>query len=175
MEGAATQIFDFEKTRNNGATSGATLSAHIDANSLSATSPTYISNFASGSVDQISFTDNSVAGTSVATNGLSAGVVNAWTSYGNFGSFMGAAGSYNISAVNGLALNSGLALMTTGATCSMSAGTTCTATVPTGSVHCAAYAQGATAYYAACGISGTTATVTANTSNSATWLVQATQ
>lgn len=62
-----------------------------------------------------------------------------------------------------------------GVTCSMSAGTTCTTTVPSGSVHCAAYAQGATAYYAACGISGTTATVTADASNSATWLVQATQ
>ena len=74
-----------------------------------------------------------------------------------------------------LKAGSGVAITNSGATCAMSAGTSCTATVPTGSAHCAAYAQGATAYYAACNVSGTTATVTANASNSATWLVTATQ
>lgn len=55
-------------------------------------------------------------------------------------------------------------------TCSMSAGTTCTVSAPFGT-HCTATVQGATPIAAACNISGTTATVTAASSNSATWAV----
>jgi hypothetical protein len=61
----------------------------------------------------------------------------------------------------------------TGDTCSMSAGTTCTITL--GHTYttpvCIATEQGtsATVIAAACGVSGTTVTITAATSNSATW------
>ncbi len=63
-----------------------------------------------------------------------------------------------------------------GGACTMSAGTTCTVTLSeqpaTPSVtHCLAQVQGGTAIAAACSISGTTATVTAASSNSATWAV----
>ncbi len=63
-----------------------------------------------------------------------------------------------------------------GGACTMSAGTTCTVTLSeqpsTPSLtHCLAQVQGGTAIAAACSISGTTATVTAASSNSATWAV----
>jgi hypothetical protein len=60
-----------------------------------------------------------------------------------------------------------------GGTCAMSAGTTCTITVtqPTSPSlpHCVATVQGTTPIAAACSISGTTLTITAASSNSATW------
>jgi hypothetical protein len=60
-----------------------------------------------------------------------------------------------------------------GGTCAMSSGTTCTITVtqpPTQSLpHCVATVQGTTPIAAACSISGTTLTITAASSNSATW------
>ncbi len=55
------------------------------------------------------------------------------------------------------------------ASCAMAAGTTCTVTWTYTPTFCTAGPLGATAYYAAVGISGTTETVTANASNSATW------
>jgi hypothetical protein len=63
-----------------------------------------------------------------------------------------------------------------GGACTMSAGTSCTVTLsgqPTtpALTHCLAQVQGGTAIAAACSISGTTATVTAASSNSATWAV----
>jgi hypothetical protein len=53
-------------------------------------------------------------------------------------------------------------------TCAMSAATTCTATVPTGSV-CQCQATSGTAIAQSCNVSTTTATCTANGSNSNTW------
>jgi hypothetical protein len=99
---------------------------------------------------------------------------------GGFGAGINALNGFRTGSAISLQTGSGAAMASftltdSSATCSMSSGTSCTATVPTGSAHCAAYAQGSTAYYAACSVSGTTATVTANASNSATWLVQATQ
>jgi hypothetical protein len=63
-----------------------------------------------------------------------------------------------------------------GGACTMSSGTTCTVTLSAqpstpGLTHCLAQVQGATPIAAACGIAGTTATVTAASSNSATWAV----
>jgi hypothetical protein len=63
-----------------------------------------------------------------------------------------------------------------GGACSMSSGTTCTVTLSAqpatpALTHCLAQVQGGTAIAAACSISGTTATVTAASSNSATWAV----
>jgi hypothetical protein len=63
-----------------------------------------------------------------------------------------------------------------GGACTMSTGTTCTVTLSeqpsTPSLtHCLAQVQGGTAIASACSISGTTATVTAASSNSATWAV----
>jgi hypothetical protein len=63
-----------------------------------------------------------------------------------------------------------------GGACTMSAGTSCTVTLSAqpstpGLTHCLAQVQGATPIAAACSISGTTATVTAASSNSATWAV----
>ncbi|MHB8502685.1 MAG: hypothetical protein ACYDCG_00260 [Candidatus Acidiferrales bacterium] len=63
-----------------------------------------------------------------------------------------------------------------GGACAMSSGTTCTVTLneqpPAPALtHCLAQVQGATAIAGACSISGTTATVTAASSNSATWAV----
>lgn len=74
-----------------------------------------------------------------------------------------------------LSVGGGLAISDSAATCSMSAGTTCTITVPSGSAHCVATVQGSTAIAGACSITGTTATVTAASSNSDTWLVMVTQ
>jgi hypothetical protein len=67
-------------------------------------------------------------------------------------------------------------LLANGGACTMSAGTSCTVTLseqpaPPGLTHCLAQVQGATPIAAACSISGTTATVTAASSNSATWAV----
>jgi hypothetical protein len=53
--------------------------------------------------------------------------------------------------------------------CAMSAGTTCTVTWSYTPTYCVTSPLGSTPYYGAVGISGTTITVTANTSNSATW------
>lgn len=63
-----------------------------------------------------------------------------------------------------------------GGTCAMSANTTCTVNLSTQPqtadlTHCIATAQGLTALYAACSISGIQATLSANTNNSATWAV----
>ncbi len=63
-----------------------------------------------------------------------------------------------------------------GGACSMSSGTSCTVTLTAqpstpALTHCLAQVQGATPIAAACSISGTTATVTAASSNSATWAV----
>jgi hypothetical protein len=63
-----------------------------------------------------------------------------------------------------------------GGVCTMSSGTTCTVTLneqpsTPALTHCVAQVQGATPVAAACSISGTTATVTAASSNSATWAV----
>ena len=63
-----------------------------------------------------------------------------------------------------------------GGACTMSSGTTCTVTLSAqpstpALTHCLAQVQGGTAIAAACSISGTTATVTAASSNSATWAV----
>jgi hypothetical protein len=67
-------------------------------------------------------------------------------------------------------------LLANGGACTMSSGTSCTVTLSAqpstpGLTHCLAQVQGATPIAAACGISGTTATVTAASSNSATWAV----
>jgi hypothetical protein len=61
-----------------------------------------------------------------------------------------------------------------GGTCAMSSSTTCTVTLPeqpASTARCIVTAQGSTAIAGACSISGTTATVTAASSNSATWSV----
>ena len=63
-----------------------------------------------------------------------------------------------------------------GGVCAMSSGTSCTVTLSeqpstSGLTHCLAQVQGITPLAAACNISGTTATVTAASSNSATWAV----
>jgi hypothetical protein len=63
-----------------------------------------------------------------------------------------------------------------GGVCTMSSGTTCTVTLSEqpstpALTHCLAQVQGATPIAAACSISGTTVTVTAASSNSATWSV----
>ncbi|HEY2546150.1 MAG TPA: hypothetical protein VGI46_08805, partial [Candidatus Acidoferrum sp.] len=63
-----------------------------------------------------------------------------------------------------------------GGACTMSSGTSCTVTLSAqpsapALTHCLAQVQGSTAIAAACSISGTTATVTAASSNSATWAV----
>jgi len=63
-----------------------------------------------------------------------------------------------------------------GGACTMSSGTTCTVTLSAqpstpALTHCLAQVQGGTAIAGACSISGTTATVTAASSNSATWAV----
>jgi hypothetical protein len=63
-----------------------------------------------------------------------------------------------------------------GGACTMSSGTSCTVTLSAqpstpALTHCLAQVQGATPIAAACSISGTTATVTAASSNSATWAV----
>jgi hypothetical protein len=56
------------------------------------------------------------------------------------------------------------------ASCTMAAGTTCTATLTSSKWHaCNAQVQGSTAIAAACNISGTTLTVTAASSNSQIW------
>ena len=67
-------------------------------------------------------------------------------------------------------------LLANGGACTMSAGTSCTVALSEqpstpGLTHCLAQVQGATPIAAACSISGTTATVTAASSNSATWAV----
>jgi hypothetical protein len=67
-------------------------------------------------------------------------------------------------------------LLANGGACTMSSGTSCTVTLSAqpstpGLTHCVAQVQGATPIAAACSISGTTATVTAGSSNSATWAV----
>jgi hypothetical protein len=63
-----------------------------------------------------------------------------------------------------------------GGACTMSSGTSCTVSLSAqpstpALTHCLAQVQGATPIAAACSISGTTATVTAASSNSATWAV----
>ena len=63
-----------------------------------------------------------------------------------------------------------------GGACTMSSGTTCTVTLSEQPstpdlTHCLAQVQGGTPIAGACSISGTTATVTAASSNSATWAV----
>ena len=65
-------------------------------------------------------------------------------------------------------------LLANGGTCTMSSGTTCTVTLaeqPANTARCLVTAEGSTPIAAACSISGTTATVTAASSNSATWAV----
>jgi len=67
-------------------------------------------------------------------------------------------------------------LLANGGACTMSAGTSCTVTLSEqpaapGLTHCLAQVQGSTPIAAACSISGTTATITAASSNSATWAV----
>jgi len=65
-------------------------------------------------------------------------------------------------------------LLANGGTCTMSSGTTCTVTLsaqPANTARCIVTAEGTTAIAGACSISGTTATVTAASSNSATWAV----
>jgi len=63
-----------------------------------------------------------------------------------------------------------------GGACTMSSGTTCTVTLSAqpstpALTHCLAQVQGTTPIAAACSISGSTATITAASSNSATWAV----
>jgi len=67
-------------------------------------------------------------------------------------------------------------LLANGGACTMSSGTSCTVTLSAqpstpALTHCLAQVQGGTAIAGACSISGTTATVTAASSNSATWAV----
>lgn len=71
--------------------------------------------------------------------------------------------------------SSSLPITSSGSTCSMSSATTCTITVPSGSAHCVATVQGSTPIAGACSISGTTATITAASPNSATWEAIVTQ
>lgn len=82
-------------------------------------------------------------------------------------------GKVNMPAV--ASVGTGRAITASGLTCTMAAGTTCTITVPTGSVNCVVSVQGATAIAGSCSVSGTTLTVHAASSNSAVWEAIVTQ
>ena len=68
----------------------------------------------------------------------------------------------------------GTVMFGNGTSCAMSSGTTCTATVPNTATKCIAMQQGTgTVISGECSVSGTTATVTASSSNSSTWAIVA--
>ena len=82
--------------------------------------------------------------------------------------YPGTGGAWNFPTTSGFHTISG-----EGGTCSMSTGTICTSSVTYGS-NCTATVQGSTPIAAACSISSGTLTVTAASSNSATWAWQIT-
>lgn len=83
MEGATTDILDFEVTRLNGVTGGPSYTATIQDNLLDAGSGVYVANFANSSIDAITFEDNVTATVTAAINNLSGGVVYQAFGFGN--------------------------------------------------------------------------------------------